>query len=575
MHKLKFLSLVLAGGALAACQSLDVGNPNTPALDESVRTPTNVETTVQSAFKYWHGQTIDDDARQGVSGWSTHALAGNADELTTMQAQFTFDALAQEPKQAVDHSDAGFWWNRLPWANYYTAIAMCNNVIVALDAGMKLGTVDDEFPNGRNTDRARWFCDFVAGASHGYLAAMYDKAFIIEPGVERDIYSTDFKTPAEVQAYAIQRIEKAIAFAKTAPPDETGPNWVQGQVYTKDEFIQVMYSYLARIRAMSARNTDERAAVDWAKVISDIDNGIQDNFHQVNGNVIAGRSALCPTAGTVCGGAFIWVANNSIAGTRHYYRLWSHTTSNTNARVAQRFLGPGDTTGAWQWWEGQALGSRKDTIYGSPDRRIHPAGNNSQAGRYFARGSAPPASHFGVQTFSRYIQQRFGPFGQNGYRDSINTSLTRTEMDLLKAEALIRTGNLAAAVPLINKTRVGVAGTAAGSYGGNLPAVDVNGPPKATAAQQASCVPRHVDGTCGDLMDAMMWEKRLEVMSTDPIVNWSDWRAWGKFRNGTWLHYPIHSRELFTLGLPYYTYGGASTAGTVGAPGVVYTQVPY
>lgn len=640
MMKLKSFGLVLAVGALAACQDLDVVNPNTPALDESVSTPTNLETTVQSAFKYWHGQTMDDDARQGVSGWTTHALAGNADEITTMNGQFFFDAVAQEPKQAVDHSDAGFWWNRTPWANFHTAIAMCNRVIEALDAGMKLGVIDEQFPNGRNTDRARWFCDFVAGASHAYIASMYDRGFILEPGVERDIYSTDFKTPAEVNAYAIQRIEQAIAFAKTAQNDETAPNWVQGQIYTRDEFIQVMYSYLARIRAFNARNTVERAAVDWAKVISDVDNGIQDNFHPVAGSLMAGRSALCPTSGVVCSGSFLWVANNSVSGTRAYYRLWTHTTANTNARVAQRFLGPGDISGAWAWWESQPLGSRKDTIYTSTDKRIHLT-TNSSAGRYFARGTAPPAAHFGVQTFSRYIMQRFGPFGQNGYRDSVNTSLTRTEMDLLKAEALIRTGQAALAVPLINKTRVGVrcianvpgpvvsnagtfvvgqqysivsvgttnftligasantvgvvftatgagsgTGTAAltvpctsvaspvatnenGTYGGNLPAVTAAGVPVA-----ADCVPHRLDGTCGDLMDALMWEKRLESMSIDPIINWSDWRAWGKFRNGTWLHMPIHSRELFTLGIPYYTFGG-STPGTVGQPGVVYAQVPY
>jgi hypothetical protein len=155
-------------------------------------------------------------------------------------------------------------------------------------------------------------------------------------------------------------------------------------------------------------------------------------------------------------------------------------------------------------------------------------------------------------------------------------------MDLLKAEGLIRTGNPAAAVPLINKTRTGVPcapvapattctgfNTANGAYGGNLPPVTVAGVPVAP-----DCVPRRLNGTCGDLMDALMWEKRLESISIDPIINWSDWRAWGKFRNGTYLHFPIHSRELFTLGIPYYTFGG-STPGTVGQPGVVYEQVPY
>jgi hypothetical protein len=283
----------------------------------------------------------------------------------------------------------------------------------------------------------------------------------------------------------------------------------------------------------------------------------------------------CASATAACGGGFFVTSNRDITGTANNYRRWASGTANNNARVHQRFLGPGDTTGAWQWWENAPLstpaaGGRKDTIYASPDRRIHGVvtGTSTPAptadGRYFRRGGAPP-SNLGSWVWSRYVFHRFGHAQTTGapainaYRDSINVTLTRTEMDLLKAEAYIRLGNPAAAVPLINITR-----TAQGS----LPAVTVTGPPATT-----SCVPRKITGACGDLMDALMWEKRLESIGVDPIINWSDWRAWGKFQPGTMLAMPIHSRELFTLGMDYYTFGG-SLPGSVGAPNTDYVRVP-
>jgi hypothetical protein len=586
MKKLRYAVLALAGVAVVACQDLDVSNPNNPALTESLATPTNVETSIGSAFKYWHGGTMDQDVRQGVSLWTSMFLGGNADELTDMVGNVGWE-FTMEPKQPIDHHDAGFWMNRIPWAVHYTAISTCKDVIETLDAGLKLGDINADYPQGRNTDRGRWFCTFVLGAAHGYLASMYDKVLIVEPGVVRDLYDTSFVTPDSAIQFSLATIQKAIDMAKASPDDATPLTWINQQSYTRNEMVQVMYSYKARIRAFGARNMAQRAAVNWARVIIEVDSGITTAFHPVAASPLAGRVAWCATSTTAaCGGGFFVTSDRTITGTANNYRRWTSGTANNNARVAQRFLGPGDTTGAWQWWEAAPLstpaaGGRKDTIYGSPDRRIHGATGITSNGRYFNRGGAPP-SNLGSWVWSRYLHSRFGTSGNNAYRDSINTSLIRTEMDLLKAEAYINLGNPAAAVPLINNTRVGVRcianvggnpctvpTTELGTYGGNLPPVTVAGVPASTPT--AGCVPRKISGACGDLMDALMWEKRLESIGIDPIINWSDWRAWGKFITGTALAMPIHSRELFTLGIPYYTFGG-SLPGSVGAPNTDYVR---
>jgi len=149
---------------------------------------------------------------------------------------------------------------------------------------------------------------------------------------------------------------------------------------------------------------------------------------------------------------------------------------------------------------------------------------------------------------------KFGVGTTNNYWQTGNLVLMSvTEMQLLKAEALIRLGRSAEAVPIINSTRVAK---------GGLPAVDVNGPPQATVAQRASCVPRRDDGTCGNLMDALIWESRLENFGLEATIAWANARGWGTMLSGTVIHFPVPGRELQTFKIPYYTFGGPNSPGT-------------
>lgn len=125
------------------------------------------------------------------------------------------------------------------------------------------------------------------------------------------------------------------------------------------------------------------------------------------------------------------------------------------------------------------------------------------------------------------------------------------EMDLLLAEAEIHLGNLPAAVALINKTRVS---------NGGLPPVTAAGVPASTPT--AGCVPRRgTDGGCGTLMEALMYEKRIETFGT--AISYFDLRGWGCLMEGTPIQIPP-GRQLDLLGKANYTYGGVGQQG--GAP---------
>ncbi len=100
-------------------------------------------------------------------------------------------------------------------------------------------------------------------------------------------------------------------------------------------------------------------------------------------------------------------------------------------------------------------------------------------------------------------------------------------------------------MPLINRTRVAR---------GGLPPATVDG-----VIGQADCVPKKIldpSGACADLMNTLMYEKRVETYALGAGVAFWDARGWGLLPTGTVLHLPIPARELETLQLPLYTFGG-------------------
>ncbi|MFL5479236.1 MAG: hypothetical protein ACJ79X_09475, partial [Gemmatimonadaceae bacterium] len=134
------------------------------------------------------------------------------------------------------------------------------------------------------------------------------------------------------------------------------------------------------------------------------------------------------------------------------------------------------------------------------------------------------------------------------------------ENDMLAAEGYIRAGNFVAAMPLINKSR-----TRAG-----LPALTAISALTDQVPGGNACVPRvpqpptFTTTACGNIMEAMKWEKRTE---TD-LVGYSEWfidsRGWGDLAQGTALEWPVPYQELFARIKPSYTTSGVAAKGTYG-----------
>jgi hypothetical protein len=132
--------------------------------------------------------------------------------------------------------------------------------------------------------------------------------------------------------------------------------------------------------------------------------------------------------------------------------------------------------------------------------------------------------------------------------------LTRAEVDLTLAEAYLRAGQPGQAATLVNKTRVG---------NGHLPPVTAAGVPAGTG-----CVPQVPTRTgntyslsCGSLLEAIKYEKRMETPFTSYGNFFFDSRGWGDLTAGTPLQFAVPAQELAVRLKRFYTYGGEANVG--------------
>ena len=185
------------------------------------------------------------------------------------------------------------------------------------------------------------------------------------------------------------------------------------------------------------------------------------------------------------------------------------------------------------------------------DRRINGDPNDPSVDgsdfQYQGNNGPFPAAR-GTYHYSSHNHKRY----QNYVSDKLNGPMPHmilTEMDMYKAEGLLRTGGSRDVVAdLINKTRVsrGMLNPAAGS----------------DAAGSSTDAQSHLDSA--SLWAKLKHERRIETFQTAAGLAYYDDRGLGDLVTGTPIHFPVPGRELETLGLQDYTFGGVGGDG--GAP---------
>jgi hypothetical protein len=532
MRILRRLVIAASVTSLAAgCSDrLAITNPNTPDRSRALARPQDIENFLASSFNSIHNATLG-----AADNLNTSFQVMSFENFSNL-ANFNMSARAALPRAPIDNSrgNAGAASMNGPWFGLSRAARTSSLVIEQIRGGQSLGDVGRDW-------RARAYGWFNVALANGMMAAAYDTVGIVQPGAPA---IPVFATRQEAATAAFAAFDSSLAaldtLAARAPTTVIPAVWLN--VTTGDQnitnFRRIVRSFRARVRLMQPRTAAENAAVNWAAVRDDAQNGITANLElTMNGN---------------SGWPMGWIAQNFAGPNWHV--------------MTPFIIGMADTTGRFANWLNSTLASRSSlnpdfvsTMF-TYDNRF-PAGATRSAqqaapGRYFGNRTADGDANDGGWGFSAYSNIRFQAFNTAG-RVGPFPVFTLAERNLILAEALIRL-NQAGGGALVAVSR-----SAAGLS--DVSALNAANDPVGTVGNQ--CVPRvpSTGGTlsCPTLLEALKWEKRMETQFT----TWGSWyfdsRRWGDLPAGTPVHFPVPVAEIDTR--PGKTFwNGRASDGTAG-----------
>ncbi|HEX6040095.1 hypothetical protein [Longimicrobium sp.] len=498
--------LAAAATLLGACADLEVPtNPNSPPVPSGDPTPTQIEGLIGGTFRNFYYAT---HSESGIA----LAMSVAADEHTSSAANFAMIDFYQEPRRQIDnfvyYSNSpvlDYTWNRL-----YLTLSGARSGLIP----MKRAT--NPVNLGANRVRAEAWARFMQGLATGMVALIYDRGYRMDETTSSD-QSPELLSHDEMLALSMQYLDQAIVLASgntfTIPAE-----WAPSQSPITSAYLaRLAHSYKARFMAWEARTPAERQALNWNNIMAEVAAGVTSNFVLVIDDVNYSNGL-----------------GNYISPGWGWWDL--------------RYAGMAETTGTrYQTWWNTPVGARQPFRFGSVDARFPSSDTASTSsakafGKYvYFNGAAGGNPERGTYNWSEYADWRWSDYWEAS--DIPFDELTVTEMRLLRAEGLFRTGDLAGAAAIINETRVD---------NGELPPATAAGIPN----DPATCVPQLGNGQCGSLFEALKWEKRVEIYGTTLGDWYFDSRGWGDLTEGTPIQFPIPPRESAGLGLVPYTFGG-------------------
>jgi hypothetical protein len=543
------LSALAIGGLLvmAGCHG-DIENPNAPDRARATANPNDVRALIGGAF--FPTFITAQNTSLAINLWAfaaadmTATLAGSQDQQQwedLMEPRRLHNNGAQISQGVGPHGPR----------NYWAAIGRTQNIayegLQLLDTGMKFTENNVDV-----TPQARAFAKFMQGWSWGYAALIYDKVHVVPESVLipggpeeiRQLAVSSLVTPQAAVTAAVASLDEAIRIAQQSPTVVRFPSFSESPLWfgtpapvTNDQFIRMANTLAARLLVLNARTPQERAQVDWNKVLQYTANGMTQDF---NMQLTTNRTSTL------------------------LLRLQRNTTTAVdNARWNYRVIGPADQSGAYQAWIAASLERRDRFDIVTPDRRITGATPRSD-GSYtrFRADDNGFLSFRGLYRYSAYQWNRHAlrnnlTGAATGNNSGLHPLITADENTLLRAEAMLRTGNRAGAAQLINVTRTRQQRIGTTMHPG-LPPVTADGVPMVNGA----CVPRTDKGACGDLLAALRYERMIELAGMDLLRGYTDSRGFGLLPDGSLLSFPVPGNVLELYGIPEYSYGGVGQAGT-------------
>ena len=524
--------LLVAVALVAACRDpLMVQNYNNPQRTQVYARPGDVEALIYGSYRSMSNGTF------GVDGIGPSARAMSWENASNLN-NWGMGPRSAVPRTFIDNGRGNLYLNEnlTEFNSQQRAARAAADGLNRLYAGLSLGSASQDA-------RAKAFGWFVIGCGLTNVGLAYDSAAIPSPFDDLS-YIPPLSSYTDVVAAALVAFDSALANTANATASFPLPTaWLNGNTTTQAQFRELIYSWKARARADVARDPTERAAVNWTEVHNDAARGLSADFR------------------ITVGGGSGWTAQ-----TNNQWYLFQQWT-----QVNQLIAGMADVSGSYETWL-RAWPNGTPFVVLTPDLRW------PQGASRAAQQAASPA----VPTGRLYFRNRTGAdspadpwssfydwYRMKAWADANYTGpypvFVKAQNDLLLAEAHLRlpTPDIAEAARLIDLTRVP----------NGLPALvgqvaTLNDP----VPGGGSCVPRVPTRAtspratvCGNIMEAMKWEYRMETMYLSWISQYFASRGWGDLPEGTPIHWPVPYQEMDARRHPFYNMGGVGrTGGAVG-----------
>lgn len=490
--KLFSLGFLLILFGFYSCEDLEVENLNNPRTDQILSDPSEYAATINSQYgTFWQGLQLSN------TNWP---LSINGQSLSASWGNWGGRDIGTIPKQALQNSltyaNTGMF--TAAWNGMYSVLGPVNNILKLIRDGngpVIVGGVDV-------TDEVIANATALQGLALGYAGVLYNQAYAIDENSDAAALSfVDYNTVIDT---GIAKLEAAIAMFAGTTKNMSGWNDL---TFQGDEAAKVLRGFVAKFEVMRARNLGETTAnVNWNKVLTNAS------------NYIAGD--LSPVGDT----GIIW-----------WHRLLIQGQDGGWARVSQKMIRMMNTSKPttevpYPWTDGVNSFPRITT---PDDQRILTDMQYS--------ASVDFSASRGYYFFGNYTYKRYDSYRTGGFVDPM-VFLSKSEVDLLRAEALIRTGgSKATAATLINATRVTRGGLTA-LTGGESDAVLL----------EAILYERLVEFSWHGVANSMLYRRAFTPAGNTDAANLYF------LEPGSARHLPVPAAELSIFGLPFYTFGGSA-----------------
>src|SRR5262245_9442314 len=262
--------------AAASCHSLDVNNPNAPS-SKILTDPGILKAVAGGTMHKWFNAygaleiagVLDVQALTLASSWNTgninsyqHIKLGPADTVaspaTWTRPNGWYNDLASPQRSSVER-----WWYDM-----YSVISSANDALHAIRVdNVSLG-------DASSTKSAEAVAQLMQGASYMLLALNYDQGYFLDEKTPLEALTTLKRVNRSIlRDSAVAMLSRAATIA-AGTTFTTDPTWTKGIGYSNKQVAQLANTLAAYTLAYYARDAQEAATVDWAKVADFASKGI-------------------------------------------------------------------------------------------------------------------------------------------------------------------------------------------------------------------------------------------------------------------------------------------------------------